>query len=87
MNNKIKLQYIEWCDAITMNNGWYLKEDVRDWGMSEDWLIKQAGYIVEENKKYILLASKYNPQKLGEDRYSEITKIPKTWIKKRRIIS
>jgi hypothetical protein len=37
--------------------------------------------------KQNLLTSKYNPQKLGEDRYSEITKIPMAWIKKRRIIS
>lgn len=66
-----------------MKDGWYVKEDVLDWGKSNDWLIKQAGYLLKENKDYILLATKFNPQSYGEDKYSEITKIPKTWIKKR----
>jgi hypothetical protein len=84
---KNKLLYVEWQDAITMKEGWYAKEDVIDWGKSEDWLIKQVGYLIKENKKYILLATKFNPQEYGENKYSEITKIPKGWIKKRRFIS
>ena len=82
-----KLIYVEWLDAITWKDGWHNRSDVIDWGKSEDWLVKQAGYLVSENKKYILLASKYNPQKYGENLYSELTKIPKGWIKKKRIIS
>lgn len=78
-----KLVYLEWCDAITMKNGWYNAETVKEWGRTQDWKIKQAGYIIEENKKYILLATKYNPQEAEESKFSEITKIPKTWIKKR----
>jgi hypothetical protein len=82
-NNEIKLQYIEWNDAITMQNGWYLIESIKEWGRTNDWKIKQVGYVIEENKNYILLATKYNPQETEEDKYSEITKIPKIWIKKR----
>lgn len=78
-----KLIFIEWYDAITMKNGWYIENDVKEWGQNMDWLIKQAGYLIEDNKKYILLASKYNPQESEESKYSEITKIPKGWIKKR----
>lgn len=86
MKNK-SLIYVEWEDAITMKDGWYAKEDVREWGKSEDWIIKQAGYLVAEDKKYILLATKFNPQEYGDDKYSEITKIPKGWIKKKKVIS
>jgi hypothetical protein len=86
-NNELKPQYIEWYDAITMQNGWYVAEIVKEWGRTEDWIIKQVGYVIEENKDYILLATKYNPQETEEDKYSEITKIPKSWVKKRANVS
>lgn len=82
-----KLYYIEWFDAITMNNGWYNIKTVQTWGSTQDWLIRQAGFILAETKDYILLASKYNPQETEESKYSEITKIPKGWIKKKSIFS
>ena len=82
-----ELEYIEWCDAIVMKNGWYSKDDVKYWGENEDWKVKQVGYLIEENENYILLATKYNPQEDGDDRFSEITKIPKTWILKRANVS
>lgn len=82
-NKKVKLTYIEWEDALTWNDGWHDKEGILEWGRSDDWIIKQAGYVIEENKKYILLANKFNPQQFGEHKYSEITKIPKGWIRKR----
>lgn len=86
-NNKIKLEYIEWNDAITSFDGWTDRNSVIEWGQTEDWIVKQAGYIIDENKDYLLIASKYNPQTDGEDKFSEITKIPKTWIRKRKTIS
>ena len=86
-NNKIKLQYIEWQDAITMSKGWYSQQDLIDWGKLEESVIKQVGYLIEENKKYILLASKFNPQESEEDKFAEITKIPTTWIRKRVNVS
>jgi hypothetical protein len=85
-SNKVKLILLEWCDAITSFDGWTDLDEIIEWGKTEEWIIKQAGYIVEENREYILIASKYNPQRRG-DKYSEITKIPKTWIRKRKIIS
>ena len=84
---KPKLIYVEWEDAITMKNGWYIKEDVQEWGENKDWIIKQTGYLIDENKKYILLATKYNPQESEESKFSEITKIPKGWIKKKFNVS
>jgi hypothetical protein len=87
VKNKFKLIYVEWCDAITMKDGWYNLDDVLNWGKSETWTIRQAGYLIKETKKYILLASKYNYQKSSEDMFSELTKIPRTWIIKKQIIS
>ena len=87
MSKEPKLKYIEWQDGITMSKGWYSKDDLIEWGETEDCIIKQAGYIIEENKKYILLASKYNPQETEDCKFSEVTKIPATWIKKRFNVS
>ena len=87
INKKEILFLIEWGDAITMNKGWYSAADIKEWGKNEDWIIQQVGYIIEENSKYILLASKLNPQESEEPKYSEVTKIPKTWIKKRHKVT
>jgi hypothetical protein len=84
---KIQLVYIEWCDAISKTEGWESLEDAKNWAKSEDWIIRQAGYLIEDNPKYILLAGQYNPQKETEDQFSNLTKIPKTWILKRKNIS
>lgn len=82
----IPLVYIEWCDAVANgSNPWLLKEEAIQWGENENWVIRQAGYIIKETKQYILIASKYNPQD-DEDRFSELTKIPKTWIRTRQLI-
>ncbi len=84
---KYKLTYIEWCDAIDAGTGWKTVEDAKDWAKSNEWIIKQVGWILKETKKYILICSKFNPQ--GEDYHDEVsqlTKIPKTWIIKYKAI-
>ncbi len=84
---KMQLVYIEWCDAITNTEGWHNLEDAKNWANEEEWIVKQAGFLIEENKKFILLAGQYSPQKETESLFSNLTKIPKTWILKREIIS
>jgi len=84
---KINLLYIEWCDAVTFNTGWENIEDILVWAKTENWVIRQAGFLIIENKEYVLLATKYNPQENSENKFSEITKIPKTWIRKRKTIT
>ncbi len=86
MNNSKHLYFVEWQDAITMPSGWYEKDVCKQWGKSESWLIKQVGYLIDENENYILLATKFNPQQNGENKFSEITKIPKSWVTKRKLI-
>jgi hypothetical protein len=87
MKNKYPLVYIEWCDAIDTGLGWETIRITKQWAKTNEWVIKQAGWIVKETKKYIVICAKYNPQ---EDNYqgmvSHTTKIPKTWILKRKTI-
>ncbi|MFA6469033.1 MAG: hypothetical protein WCW35_09050 [Bacteroidota bacterium] len=84
---KPQLFYIEWTDALTFSEEWLTKEDVCKKYKNEDWLIKQVGYILNETRDYILVASKYNPQENNQDKFAEITKIPTTWIKKKKLIT
>lgn len=80
------LVYIEWCDAVSdASVSWHTEEEAVEWG-KDDWTVNQAGYIVEENEQYIVIASKLNPQN-GTSRYSGLLKIPKTWITKRQILT
>ena len=84
---KYKLVYIEWCDAIDAGTGWKTAKDAKDWANTNEWIIKQVGWILKETKKYILICSKYNPQGKGyHDGVSQLTKIPTTWIIKRKNI-
>lgn len=85
IKNVYPLVYIEWCDAITHGDGWIPLHKAIEWGECEDWIIKQSGFILKETKEFILLASKVNPHVDNEYPVVDgITKIPKTWIRKRK---
>lgn len=78
---KYKLIYLEWCDACGGDIGWCNSEDAKEWG-KEGFIIRQAGWLIEESDNHVLLAFKYNPQEI-EGKFSQLTRIPKTWIIKR----
>jgi hypothetical protein len=84
---KYQIIYIEWCDAIDAGMGWQTIKSAKKWAKTDEWIIRQVGWIIKETKKYIVICAKYNPQ--GENYHDEIgycTKIPKTWIIKRKIV-
>lgn len=84
--NKYKLVYIEWCDAIDGGSGWHSIKESKNWAKNDEWIIKQVGWIIKETKKYILICAKYNPQEGKQGMVSYPTKIPTTWILKRKKI-
>lgn len=83
---KYKLVYIEWADSISSAQ-WYTYDDAIFWAKGPAWIVKNVGWVLEENDKYILLAGSWTPQR-GEsvDQFGNIQKIPKTWIRKRKIL-
>ena len=89
---KLKLIYLEWQDATSKSHGWCTLEDVKEWGKKSGMIIKEVGWVIEENDKYILLADKqtvltsHDKENKIDTYYGEIIKIPTTWIKKRKII-
>ena len=87
---KYPLVYIEWEDAIS-NSGWFDQEEFDDWKNNKGFIVHEVGWIIEENKTYIVLASRYHPQdndKYGStSKWGMLQKIPKTWIKKHILLS
>jgi hypothetical protein len=79
-----QLYYFEWCDAQTYVEGWHSEEDILRWAKTDNWIICQVGYLLIETKEYLVIATQHNPQIDTEDQFAEITKIPKTWIRRRK---
>lgn len=83
----MKLIYLEWADAISSGCVWITKDELEDWLDTSEWIIKQVGFVLKETDEFILLASHYKPEdKWGEEQYGHLQKIPKTWIRKRKVI-
>lgn len=81
----MKLIYLEWEDAVSNEEvSWKIIEEAKNWAKEREWLVKQCGWLIEENKKYIVLASRMEPG--NENSYASVgllQKVPKTWIRKR----
>jgi len=83
----MRLLYIEWCDAVAGGNEWATRELVDNWGKSSDWVVRECGWLIEETKEYIVIASCWKPEdELTEEQFKHLMKIPKTWIRKRKFI-
>lgn len=84
--SKHKLVYIEWEDA-TSRSGWHLNEEVDDWIKGRGWFVNHVGWVIRETKKYIVLAgSQVEKDGHGDEQWGNLQKIPKTWIRKRKIL-
>lgn len=75
------LIYIEWCDAIGQES-WNSKETLIEWAKQDNWVVKEAGFLLDETKQYLLIANRCTEND-DMPNYSCTTKIPKTWIVKR----
>ncbi|MCA1565834.1 MAG: hypothetical protein LC803_09390 [Acidobacteria bacterium] len=84
MEFDLKLVYIEWCDAIAGGLEWTDADAAKEWGAASDWVVREAGWLVEENEEYIVIASAWKPEdELCNEQFKHLMKIPTTWIKKR----
>jgi len=83
----MRLVYLEWADAIGCGNSWIEKSALNEWIDDSEWFIKTIGWILREDEKFIVLAHQVKPEDaFTEEQYGHIQKIPKTWIRKRKII-
>ena len=86
-DEKYKLIYLEWTDALSYDVGWIDEDEAFEWAKNEEWIVKQCGWLIEENSKYIVIATKYCHQTRAKSMFSKFSKIPKTWIVKRNEIT
>ena len=83
---KRKPTYLEWCDAHT-NAGWFTLDEAKEWSKCE-WVIKECGWVVEETKEFIVFATSWKPSdEWSEEKLGSLHKIPKTWIRKRKVLA
>ena len=82
-----ELIYIEWCDAVASGNEWQFEDIVLEWGEMTEWVVKECGWVVNETKDYIVIASCYKEaDEFTDPQYKHLMKIPKPWVIKRKEI-
>jgi hypothetical protein len=81
----MKFVYIRWVDACSHNSGWVTYEDAVKWADGTQYLAETSGWVIRENKRYILLAQQRGDWTLDDPtyQYANLMRIPKTWIKLR----
>jgi hypothetical protein len=79
----MELHYVIWTDACSRTM-WTDKETLIEWAKSTAWEAHTVGWLVYENKSYILLALSWGGFEYNN--YSDVIKIPKRWIAKRILI-
>lgn len=77
---KKHITYIRWCDATSSLQTWFKVDEAIEWAKNENWEVENVGWILEETKEWILLASKVS----SEGQVGQLFKIPKTWIRERK---
>lgn len=86
---KYKLVYIEWQDASSQG-GWQTNKEIDKWlaaSHNDAGFAKQVGWIIRETKRFIIMSSRHAVDNdYQAEQWGELQKIPKTWIRKRKVI-
>lgn len=82
---KYKLVYIEWEDA-QHDGRWMYKDEALTWAKKQTWIVSEVGWIMKEDKKEIILFSRRTHPADSEEQFGQWERIPKTWIRKRKVL-
>ena len=83
---KPKLYYVLWHDAISAD-GWHTEEETQKFIKERKCLIEEVGWIISETKEEIVMASRrLKWSKPDTSEWGLLQKIPKTWIRKKRVV-
>lgn len=82
----IPIIYIQWMDAHH-NSGWFDDDGLSKWAR-DDWYCDDVGYLVRETSKFLVFAQRHEPvgHAEGDEQWGGLHKIPKTWLRNRRIL-
>lgn len=77
----MRLVRVVWRDVIEHMGVWHTEAEALEWASSDDWIVHQVGWVLEDTDDYLLLTSKYNTASADrESSYGGLTKIPKPFI-------
>ena len=79
--------YLEWADACA-NAGWFGQGEATRWAERDEWIVRELGWIVKETREYVLFAGRWMPPcSYSYEQFGNLQKIPKTWIRKRKVVN
>ena len=78
--------HLEWHDAHG-NSGWHTEEETAKWAEGV-WMVADVGYLIHETKACLVFAQRFMPRgdAAGDQQWGGLHKIPKGWIRKRKIL-
>ncbi len=82
-NQVLPLVFVIWTDIIQSDPNWQTREEGLDWADSEDGLVYQSGFILDDDENYLTLTDSYFK---SCDTIGSVTRIPKSVIKSMKII-
>jgi hypothetical protein len=80
-NIKRQLVLVEWADAES-HDDWQESEDVGKWIKEKNFICREVGWVLEDNKDMLVLTSQIGDGDLIGNR----TKIPKPWIRSKKVL-
>lgn len=87
---KYTLVYLEWEDAITNNLKWFSEGEAMEWDKNMSMIVKECGFILKEDKRHVFLVNRISDTRYsseGSMEFGGLHKIPKTWIRKRKVLN
>lgn len=82
----LKLLYLEWDDAATRAR-WMDVDEVEAYAAGQ-FLTRQTGFLLEETSQHLVIAGSWAPEdEWHVERFGDVTRIPKTWIRQRRVLA
>jgi hypothetical protein len=57
-----KLIYCEWEDITSTDSGWRTGEDAIEWSDSVKSIVRQTGFLIDQDENYLVLTCSYLPE-------------------------
>lgn len=87
---KRKLVYLEWIDAVgPAESGWINTDEIKE-HLGREMLIKEAGWVIDENKEYLSIVagmSEEPPDSEWCSIYHRLIRIPQKCIRRKKDLS
>lgn len=81
----LKLIYVEWDDASS-RAAWMVEDELDGYGRSSH-IVRQSGFLLEQTDRHLLLAGAVTVEsKWSAELFGDVTRIPRTWIRRQRVL-